>query len=332
MNSPGLLQITGHPRSGTTMLEILLAQRFGGVALGEARFWFERGILDDQLCACGQPFWSCSFWSGVVADVYGSRRRAETAARLVLDGNWLAMWSFPRARFQPSAGGHYSYLRSMMSDLLGAVAERAGNRWIIDSSKDPVWFELQAGIVERTVMLHIVRDPRAVAHSNQKAVARPEIAGEKVLMPQFGLMRTMRDYTIWNVTSALTSRSSGHVLIQYEELCQDVDAVLAPIAPLVERSGAETDVFPEYHSVSGNPLRFKLKSPADLVVTPAKDEWRTDLDGGTRRIAQALSAPTRAFVTTYSALRRDRLTAPTRPSSSTAEGRAAVGNRSSDAA
>ena len=61
-----ILYIVGFPRSGSTLLDRLIAANGGLLSAGEVRRVWERGLLGDELCGCGQPFSACPFWTRVI--------------------------------------------------------------------------------------------------------------------------------------------------------------------------------------------------------------------------------------------------------------------------
>ena len=65
MTDPLVLYIAGWGRSGSTLLERLLAEVDGVTLLGEVVHLWERGVREDELCACGTAFSGCPFWSEV---------------------------------------------------------------------------------------------------------------------------------------------------------------------------------------------------------------------------------------------------------------------------
>src|SRR5690606_21580524 len=58
-SDPTVLYVGGWGRSGSTLLECVLAEAEQTVALGEVVWLWERGLGRNELCACGQPFHDC---------------------------------------------------------------------------------------------------------------------------------------------------------------------------------------------------------------------------------------------------------------------------------
>jgi hypothetical protein len=66
-----VLFLGGHGRSGSTILDRLLGQLPGFFSIGELRNVWQRSLLEDQLCGCGEPFSRCGFWRAVVDRALG---------------------------------------------------------------------------------------------------------------------------------------------------------------------------------------------------------------------------------------------------------------------
>ena len=69
--TPRVLFIGGYARSGSTVLDILLGQSEGFCSVGELRFIWQRGFVEDQRCGCGETFSQCPFWTRVVDVAFG---------------------------------------------------------------------------------------------------------------------------------------------------------------------------------------------------------------------------------------------------------------------
>ena len=72
-----LLYIAGTGRSGSTLLNNLLGQIPGFTAVGELYSIWDRGLLERQLCGCGEPLPDCPLWSTVLNEAYGERSRPD---------------------------------------------------------------------------------------------------------------------------------------------------------------------------------------------------------------------------------------------------------------
>src|SRR5262249_11526864 len=159
----------------------ILGQLDGYVSVGEIRYLWQRGMLDDRLCGCGEPFSSCPFWSDVVR-----RAQAEDAidpTRVVeLLGRGTRARHIPwllRARSRPeTCAARLEDLPDVLARTYAAVAKATAARVLVDSSKLPTYGELLRHVpgIEVTVV-HLIRDPRATAFSWMRAKPLPERDG-----------------------------------------------------------------------------------------------------------------------------------------------------------
>ena len=60
-----VLYLGGLGRSGTTLVERLLGELPNVCALGEVVHLWQRDIVDDERCGCGESFSRCAFWTAV---------------------------------------------------------------------------------------------------------------------------------------------------------------------------------------------------------------------------------------------------------------------------
>jgi hypothetical protein len=65
---PQILYIMGTGRSGTTILEVLLANNPGFAGVGEVHRIVRHGFLEDRVCSCSKPARQCEVWSRVLRD------------------------------------------------------------------------------------------------------------------------------------------------------------------------------------------------------------------------------------------------------------------------
>lgn len=296
---PTVLYIGGWGRSGSTLLECVLAEADGTVALGEVVHLWERGLGADELCACGEAFSACSLWTEIghrafggwdrvdldrmrhLADAVDRQRRMPQSAR-----------RRPRAGFRALAVEYAEHFRAVYR----AAAEITGARVVIDSSKEiPTALALSHLDDIDLRVLHVVRDARGVAYSWSKVVERPE-STDGDAMPRFSPVRSTVFWLSGNLTvQALRHRGVPLTRLRYEDLVADASGS-------VERAWAElglpgrADVpmttptsieLHTTHSVAGNPMRFRTGH----TELRRDDAWRTALAARDRRVVTAMSWP-----------------------------------------
>lgn len=172
------------------------------------------------------------------------------------------------------------------ASLLRDTATRTGATVVVDSSKYP----FDAYLLARTPgielsVVHLVRDPRAVAHS----WATPKALWPGDDAPQLKSFRPAASSGIWTMWNSMASLLHRHVpvrTLRYEDLVDAPEAHLAAIAAAVgleQRASARVTV--DQHQVAGNPVRFTG------IDTPIRrdDRWRTEMPRA-RRVEASLPA------------------------------------------
>ena len=195
-----ILYVAGWGRSGSTLVEAALGQVPGLVGVGEIKFIWRRGLIENRRCSCGTPLRSCPFWTRVFDEAYGgvpdARADALDAASARFRTRHLPALLLPgaRRRYAPELDW---YRRDLVA-LYEAAASVAGAGVVVDSSKFPshLFALLQAGSLDVRVA-HLVRDPRAVAYSWQRDKADPDAPGGR--MPRLHPAATGLYWSAWNL-------------------------------------------------------------------------------------------------------------------------------------
>ncbi|HIV58790.1 MAG TPA: sulfotransferase [Candidatus Stackebrandtia faecavium] len=296
-----VLFIGGLGHSGTTLIEQLIGQLPKAVPLGEvARLWDHDG-REGETCACGASFGACEFWQRIGAAAFdGWERLDRDRIRQLRAG-------VDRTRHIPALAGRH--LKGAMRDavaeyssyyqrLYAAAAADSRAELVIDSSKHPSlayclrWCE----DIDLRV-LHVVRDPRGVAHSWGKDVAGHGMGAndhwERRCSPARAAM-------LWNAQNAafdvLRRRGTVPVMrVHYEELFDTPRDVIAdivqwaqlPFTPNQLRFIGDThaDLGPS-HCVAGDPMRFAV---GNVALEP--EPWEEELSPSRRRLVSTMSAP-----------------------------------------
>lgn len=255
MSQPPLatvLFIAGSSRSGSTLLEEMLADHLNAVNCGElrrigyayrrdrTRFRNPDSVID---CSCGQPVGECPFWQGIsvrtgidlgevdLSSQLGRVQRALFKTGVLLFGPELVrlaarVWR-PFSR-ELEAGRTYW-------QLIDAIAETHGVACVIDASKQSHQF----------LMLRVVR-PDAVSQisltRNGRAVMRSQLRAGRWrhrtdASEADGPDRTARRQAVRGWLGATISMMLAHVFtgsrrrffLRYEDLCSDPDGTLAAL-------------------------------------------------------------------------------------------------------
>lgn len=296
-----ILYIAGCSRTGSTIVGNLLGQAPGFVHVGELREVWDLGTDPRQLCGCASPFHECSFWNAVFGTFGGFdetlarrflpllRTPPPVRTRDLLLRSPDAVGRGVKARFADALDG--------LNQLYDAIGATADADVIVDGSKYPSYAFL-LGLLPGVSLhvLHLVRDPRAVAYSWAKRTKRNPTAIGMDRMEAKGVLHTCR---AWNERNLLTRRLWGHdparySLLRYEDFVRDPAGSLRPALRMVGHLDAllplSTDAIANLkpcHTVGGNPDRFKTGT----VSLRADTDWKTQLNPMMKHAVSLLSYP-----------------------------------------
>jgi Sulfotransferase family len=300
--SPGrripVLFIAGAARSGSTLLDRAIGMHDGFCSLGELQFIWQRSFGENQLCGCGEPFHDCDFWRAVSRAAFGSepagvdqigarRLKAEIDSKRHLPS--LLLNAPGAVRHALRAYGE------LIERLYGSILDVGGARVIVDSSKDP-----RHGLALSRLdcidlhVVHLIRDPRAVAFSWGRKRARPEIHWQQQEMTCQPVRASAARWITHNaVVELLCSTAHRYHRLRYEDFVSDPLAAVSQIlaaygaaeAPVAGSAGEL--VLERSHSVSGNPMRFD-SGPLRVKLD---DEWRSAMRQRDRLAVAAMTWP-----------------------------------------
>lgn len=303
-----VLYLGGLGRSGSTLLERSISQVDGVACVGEVVHLWERGLRDDELCGCGEPFSLCTFWQRVGKSAFGGWDRVDVDEVLALKH------SVDRKRYAPrllraaahiDEPGHGEFGRrlrrygDLLTRLYAAVLEVSGAQVVVDASKHASTALVLAATPGIDLkVLHVVRDSPAVAYSWTKQIPRPE-AGPGEYMATWSPAQTSLH---WNTENALLDRLARRgtptQLIRYEDFTADPHGTLSRLLSFLGRDDIETALsfvdgsslhLDPSHTVAGNPMRFS-SGPIDVVPDQA---WQAAFPQSKQRLVSGLTMPLR---------------------------------------
>lgn len=294
-----VLYIAGVGRSGSTVLNNLLGEIEGFFSAGEFSYIWNRGFAKNRLCSCGAPFAECEVWGEVAERAFGGLGG--------VDGPWmdrlqkgstrlrqLPLMLAPQGRRMLES--RWGPFRENLAKIYGAITAVTGSRVIVDGSKLPLYgYMLHTMPQVDPYVVHLTRDPRAVAYSWLRQKPKPVVGG-LAHMPQ---RHPASSATEWNVGNraarTLLGRPAARYLpLRYEDFVERplesvrrvLDLVGEGDAPLPFISGRRVE-FGVNHNVGGNPTRFRTGA---VELRPDR-EWTLKMRPRDRRTVTALTAP-----------------------------------------
>lgn len=295
-----VLYFAGTGRSGTTVINNILGQLDGAFAAGELRYLWQRGVLENRLCGCGQPFATCPVWRAVMARAFpdGSAPDAgAVAARLRTRLRLLALPQLLLRRMtgRPAVPGHPD--DQAIEQLYAALAAETGARVVVDSSKLPPYGLLLDGLPGIDLyVLHVVRDPRATAFSWGRRKQTHDGVGEDDLMQRQAAWKSSFLWLVWNLATVLVwgRRRTRYIRVRYEDFVASPEPTMAAIVRMI---GLDADALPfetptrvrlaATHTVAGNPTRHTTGA----VALRPDVEWTHAMPAKDRALVTAVTAP-----------------------------------------
>lgn len=288
------LLVVGNSRSGSTILGNVLGSIHGFCHCGELRWIWRRGLLESWLCGCGKPIRECPFWNSVLDTALGR-----------LDVDEIREIEDLRVRVDRQLNAYRGEIESpdtreyqcLLKKLFHALAAVSGSEVIIDTSKAAShgWSLTKvAGIDLR--LLHLVRDPRAVAYS----WAKKRLLEDSPKQQYFKCRDVEESCSIWNTTNHraewLAERTGLPAeRLRYEDFAASPRESLKQVLGLLSEQKRELGFLDSQrvrlrpcHTVSGNPSRF---DQVGLVEIRPDEEWKQKMS------AEDMATATHATVT-----------------------------------
>jgi hypothetical protein len=295
-----VLYILGWGRSGSTVLANILGEVEGFFSTGELHYLWERSLLQNRRCGCGDAIVDCVVWSRVLdrigvpgtidpATVVGWIERSMRIRRTP-----ALLRSRPGSSLQPPSLASYG---ALLEDLYAAIGSVTGARVLVDSSKIPADAALLRLLprVDATYV-QLVRDPRAVAYSWARVKEQHDPNAPNVMI-RHGAVDSTVNWTTWNLAAERLARLVGPQRfhrVRYEDLMRDPRATVGRI---VGFAGEPADRLPfdddrtarlgPNHTVSGNPDRFR----SGAITLRADDQWVRSQGTSDRWISTVLASP-----------------------------------------
>lgn len=294
MEKVQVLYLAGTMRSGSTIL---------GRLLGELPEAFHAGEIDhmtrafsgvDIRCECRELAHECGFWQAAVTQAFGTLSSTEFAALRATRDEYrlrtLPRLLLPRTAAQTRRLGEYL---AALDALYTAVRDVSGAQVIVDGSKDPLYLYLLSQVPGVDLhIVHLIRDSRAVAFSQQRVKKDPASFSHPAHLQRFSAWQTAWQ---WNAVSALLDavRHPRPLLLRYEDFALDPAAAVARVWELTGRPLPPLDflrspviTLTPGHSSAGNPDRFQ----SEVRIKP-DTEWQTKMPPVDRAVVTALTFP-----------------------------------------
>ena len=297
-----VLYIAGWGRSGSTILGRILGQIEDFFSVGELRYVWDRGVVENRLCSCGVPFMDCPMWREIIVRVLDVDGDLNAEELIDLRERGLrtrhVLLTPTRDRLQTRVARMAPYVQTL-EKLYRAVQSVSQSRVIVDTSKFPSYAYILQNIPGITVYLvHLVRDPRAVAYSwalrRKPELDRGETTGD--LMTPHSLVGSSLTWNEWNFAIEKTWRREPerYIQLRYEDFVRSPRTAVRDILRSIGEGEVGVPFSDEHrvsleasHTFSGNPNRFH----SGTVKIEPDEEWRQEMSNAHRATVTALTLP-----------------------------------------
>jgi hypothetical protein len=179
--------------------------------------------------------------------------------------------------------------------LYRAIAKVSGADIVVDSSKQTAYGALARFATDQPpVFVHLIRDPRAVAHSWQRLT--PATPSGTRVMPRHGAAGSSFNWVLQNLGAGVLRAQAGEagLLLRYEDFVRAPRSGFSRLAVKLQRKelGAlfvdeQTVDLPLNHTFAGNPSRFRH----GLVTLTNDQEWIPRQSRMSRLVCDVITLP-----------------------------------------
>ena len=291
-----VLYIAAGWRSGSTLIDNVLGQIDKFFSAGELFYVWEDNLIHNRPCGCHRPFEECAVWQNVMYEAYGGINSVDAHEMVRMRD------SSARTRHVPllMLPAHKSILKRRLGRYLDnleklyhAIVSSTGSRVVVDSSKLPFYGYLLGMLPSIDLyVIHLVRDPRAVAFSRQRKKYQPDVG--KFLPIKNPVISSIT----WNIVNLAVETfwksSNNYMMLRYEDFIKNPQETLERIFSLVKETPPQLAFMEDHevlleatHTVSGNPGRFRTGKMKLLL----DEEWKPRMRRSHRRAVTALTLP-----------------------------------------
>ncbi len=266
-----LIYIAGAERSGSTLLDTILGEGKSCFSIGEFRQFWKSFILKNGLCTCQKNYKDCPFWGQILKELFGNTGNIKNIAMYYYKLQKIVE-RIPLVNLKKQKEYLFKYHKeisefgSFLKEIYNKVIKFSSAKIIIDSSKVPYWLIVLKNFIPNLMVIHLVRDLRAVTYSWTKRKFDYSINNYMKTHHPFTTARNWLKYNI--ALEKIKSELQYYYFLRYEDFVNNPNKYLREI----EKSfNLEKNIFPEIrnyqllvkkdrHQVGGNPDRFKMKN------------------------------------------------------------------------
>jgi hypothetical protein len=283
----------------------VLGELDGWWSVGEMRRLYE-ALERGMACGCGKVMPDCEFWSAIRAQASAAapalpEERVFEVQRNLIRTRPAALYRLWRQTpGPPESAPQIAYAR-LIEAIYTAVADQTGSRVIADGSKGPHCAYALTKFSDADIyLLHLVRDPRAVAYAwlRRFRTASSEKPEDRALsISQRPVYWSLSRWIVRNaLIEALLKRRMGgrYMRMRYEDFCaapaesvEQISSFLGEAPQSIPGLADGRIKLGVHHTAGGNPAR--MESGETLIK--ADMSWRNEMGTGLKAVASFATLP-----------------------------------------
>lgn len=267
-----LVYILSSGRSGSTILEMMLANSTDLWATGEVHLLNYALSDSDVKCGCGKAVVDCSFWSEVVKKLKNNQKFSFSQLSLLRDVSglgkvvrWKYVWPIITGKvsesFLSAAQEYGEHNRTLFMEAASSINDVGSRAYFIDSSKDPYRLLLleKSGYFDIKV-IHITKPIEAFLYSMLDGKS-------KLLLTIRMTVRWITDGLIMTRLAKQHFATKNYMHVKYTDLVENPDEYVRDLQKLFnlpEFAASDNDSrSPISHGLAGNKVRL-----TNMTITP----------------------------------------------------------------
>lgn len=189
-----IIFIAGRGRSGSTLLGKTFDTAQQIFHAGELRYFAQIGYKENRECECGEPLKSCPFWGRIIHSFEKNEfDEIHTASKGLPTHLEIELRNTVNSRIE-----HNPLYVSLLNKLYQVIKNVSGSKYILDSSKFPVYLHYILNLNDvRVRVIHLTRDPRGTSYSwSTKKQGSKGQSSE--LVGQHSFLKEATKWRLWN--------------------------------------------------------------------------------------------------------------------------------------
>lgn len=259
-----IIYITGDGRSGSTLLELVLANDSHTVSIGEGyRFW-NRFYEGESNCSCDEKITNCPLWKAV-----------HDQLNTIQGYNHQEVWQQIQFLLKFKNRNHikdllktndYAVFVQVVKCFYEALFSFTNSALIIDSSKSTGWLRILYELdVFELEIIHLERNLEAVANSWRKVVTLPEYKDRIVYMPVKSHYTIIKNWIKIKYSLRYLRGKENYHFWRYEKFILNPVGHLESLRPRLDLSlNWDKLIYPVTHGIGGNPMKGSKESTLQI--------------------------------------------------------------------